>query len=102
MAARIGHSAAQSTASCLANGLNCANAERQSEGDFYDRLSIGDHLVKKPGAQRVNCRIVGLTGQSLPILEDLYFACFDNAFLYDTLRSRSTSPKQLDVNCDVV
>src|SRR5713101_2208996 len=44
----------------------------------------------------------GLTGQSLPILEDLYFACFDNACSLSHFPPRSTSSNQLGVNCDIV
>ena len=47
-------------------------------------------------------RFVGLTGQSLPILEDLYFACVDDACSLSHFLPRSTSSNQLGVNCDIV
>ena len=46
--------------------------------------------------------MVGLTGQSLLILEDLYFACFDDACSLSHFLPRSTSSNQLGVNCDIV
>src|SRR6516164_5067127 len=46
-------------------------------------------------------RIVGITGQSLPILEDSYFAWFNNACSLCHFPLPCTSPKQLDVNCDL-
>jgi hypothetical protein len=47
-------------------------------------------------------RMVGITAQSLPILEDSDFAWFDNACSLCHFPLPCTSPKQLDVNCDVV
>ena len=47
-------------------------------------------------------RLVGLTGQSLLILEDLYFACVDDACSLSHFPPRSTSSNQLGVNCDIV
>jgi hypothetical protein len=43
-----------------------------------------------------------ITGQSLPTLEDSDFAWFDNACSLCHFPLPCTSPKQLDVNCDVV
>ena len=46
--------------------------------------------------------MVGITGLSLPILEDSYFAWFNNACSLCHFPLPCTSVKQLDVNCDVV
>ena len=47
-------------------------------------------------------RMTGITGQSLSILEDLYFACVDDACSLSHFLPRSTSSNQLGVNCDIV
>ena len=49
-----------------------------------------------------NLLVADITGQSLPTLEDPYFAWFDNACSLCHFPLPCTSPKQLDVNCDVV
>ena len=46
--------------------------------------------------------MTGITGQSLPTLEDSDFAWFDNACSLCHFPHPCTSLKQLDVNCDVV
>jgi hypothetical protein len=47
----------------------------------------------------MDCR---LNRPSLPILEDLYFACVDDACSLSHFLPRSTSSNQLAVNCDIV
>jgi hypothetical protein len=47
-------------------------------------------------------RLADTTGQSLPTLEDSDFAWFDNACSLCHFPGPCTSPKRLDVNCDVV
>ena len=50
----------------------------------------------------VNFRIADITGQSLPILEDLDFACFDDPCCLSHLPPRRTSSNELSVNCAIV
>jgi hypothetical protein len=50
----------------------------------------------------INSPMVGLTGQSLPTLEDLYFACVDDACSLSHFLPRSTSSNQLGIKCDIV
>jgi len=47
-------------------------------------------------------RLADITGQSLPTLEGSDFAWSDNACSLCHFPLPCTSPKQLDVNCDVV
>ena len=62
----------------------------------------GGDKVARVTANHVTGWMVGITGQSLPTLEDSDFAWFDNACSLCHFPLPCTSPKQLDVSCDVV
>jgi hypothetical protein len=62
----------------------------------------GSRANRKLSAQILSFLFADITGQSLPTLEDSDFAWFDNACTLCHFPLPCTSPKQLDVNCDVV